>query len=36
VRLWPNLVFLREGQVVRQLARPGDAQLEEAFRTLVG
>jgi thioredoxin 1 len=36
VRLWPNLVFLRDGQVVSQLARPGDAQLEEAFRALVG
>ena len=22
VKLWPNLVFLRDGQVVRQLARP--------------
>jgi thioredoxin 1 len=36
VRLWPNLVFLRDGRVVRQLARPGHDQLEEAFRELVG
>ena len=36
VRMWPNLVFLRDGQVVSQLARPGDDQLEEAFRKLVG
>jgi len=36
VRLWPNLVFLRDGQIVTQLARPGDDQLEEAFRKLVG
>jgi thioredoxin 1 len=36
VQLWPNLVFLRDGQVVSQLARPGDAQLGEAFRNLVG
>jgi thioredoxin 1 len=36
VRIWPNIVFLRDGQVVRQLARPGDAQLEEAIRTLLG
>jgi thioredoxin 1 len=36
VRLWPNLVFLRDGRIVRQLARPGHAQLEEAFRALVG
>jgi thioredoxin 1 len=36
VRLWPNLVFLRDGQVVRQLARPGHDQLDEAFRELLG
>ena len=35
VRLWPNLVFLRDGRLVRQLARPGHDQLEEAFRELV-
>jgi len=23
VKLWPNLVFLRDGKVVEQLARPG-------------
>jgi thioredoxin 1 len=36
VRLWPNLVFLRDGRVITQLARPGDDRLEEAFRRLVG
>lgn len=36
VRLWPNLVFLRDGRVVRQLARPSHAQLEEAFAELAG
>ena len=36
VRLWPNLVFLRDGRVVRQLARPGHDQLDEAFRELLG
>ncbi len=36
VRLWPNLVFLRDGVPVRQLARPGYEQLEEAFRVLLG
>ena len=35
VKLWPNLVFLRDGRVVRQLARPGHDQLEQAFRELV-
>lgn len=34
VRLWPNLVFLRDGQIVRQLARPSRTELEEAFRVL--
>ncbi len=34
VRLWPNLVFLRDGRVIRQLARPGLEQLEEAFSSL--
>ena len=36
VRLWPNLVFLRDGTVVRQLARPSHAELEAAFRELAG
>jgi thioredoxin 1 len=34
VRLWPNLVFLKDGRTLRQLARPGHAQLDEAFREL--
>ena len=34
VRLWPNLVFLRDGTLVRQLARPSRAELQEAFRDL--
>jgi thioredoxin 1 len=35
VRLWPNLVFLRDGRIVRQLARPGHDQLDEAFEALL-
>jgi thioredoxin 1 len=31
VRLWPNLVFMQDGAVVRQLARPSHQQLREAF-----
>ena len=31
VRLWPNLVFLKDGVLVRQLARPTAADLQEAF-----
>ena len=34
VRLWPNFVFLRGGRVVRQLARPSYAALDEGFRAL--
>jgi thioredoxin 1 len=34
VTLWPTLVFLKDGAVVRQLARPSDAELEEAFSAL--
>ena len=36
VRLWPSFVFLRDGKVVRQLARPSHAKLEEAFVALTG
>jgi thioredoxin 1 len=34
VKLWPNLVFLKDGVVVRQLARPSIAQLHDAFAAL--
>jgi thioredoxin 1 len=34
VKLWPTLVFLHNGAIVRQLARPSDAELEEAFTAL--
>lgn len=34
VHLWPNLVFLRDGAVVRQLARPDARQLAEAVSAL--
>ena len=34
VRVWPNLVFLNNGTVVRQLARPSGAELREAFEEL--
>jgi thioredoxin 1 len=34
VRLWPSFVFLRDGKVLRQLARPSHAELDEAFREL--
>jgi len=34
VKLWPNLVFLRDGEVVRQLARPSPDQVRQALREL--
>ena len=34
VKLWPNLVFLKDGVVVRQLARPTSTELREAFDAL--
>ena len=34
VKLWPNLVFMKDGAVVRQLARPGASEMREAFQAL--
>jgi thioredoxin 1 len=34
VKLWPTLVFLRDGQVVRQAVRPTPDELTEAFAEL--
>jgi len=31
VRFWPNLVFMKDGVMVRQLARPSHQELREAF-----
>ena len=36
VKLWPTLVFLRDGQVVRQMARPDPAAVAEGFEALGG
>lgn len=35
VKLWPTLVFLRDGAVVQRLVRPNHAEIEEAFTALV-
>jgi thioredoxin 1 len=35
VKMWPNLVFLKDGVVVRQLARPSVAELRDAFTALI-
>ena len=34
VKLWPNLVFMKDGAVVRQLARPGRGEMRDAFREI--
>ena len=34
VKVWPNLVFLHDGQVINQLARPGEAEVEAALDDL--
>jgi len=34
VKLWPTLVFLRDGQVVQQSARPERAEIERGVRAI--
>jgi thioredoxin 1 len=34
VKLWPTLVFMRDGTVVHQVSRPGTEQMEEGFNLL--
>ena len=34
VKLWPNLVFLRDGRVVRQLARPSVREVREGLEAI--
>jgi thioredoxin 1 len=34
VKLWPTLVFLKDGQEVARLVRPGAAAIEEALAAL--
>lgn len=34
VKLWPNLVFLRDGQVVKQLARPRAEEVREGLEAI--
>src|SRR5262249_10541107 len=36
VKLWPNLVFLREGRVVKQLARPDVGEVREGLAAIAG
>jgi thioredoxin 1 len=34
VKLWPTLVFLRDGQVIQQLARPGVDEVRRGLESL--
>ena len=34
VKLWPTLVFLNDGKVLKQLVRPGAEEMTEAFAEL--
>jgi thioredoxin 1 len=34
VKQWPTLVFLRDGRIVQQIARPSRNALQEAFEAL--
>jgi thioredoxin 1 len=34
VKLWPNLVFLRDGQVVEQMARPDPAEVRRGLEAI--
>ena len=34
VKLWPNLVFMKDGALVRQLARPSAVEMRDAFHAL--
>ena len=36
VKLWPNLVFLRDGRVIEQLGRPAVQQVREGLEAIAG
>jgi thioredoxin 1 len=36
VKLWPTLVFLRDGQVVSQAVRPSSEEIAKGFEGLLG
>lgn len=35
VKIWPNLVFLRDGQVIQQLARPEDEEVTQGLKAIL-
>lgn len=36
VKIWPNLVFLRDGEVIMQLARPEEEEVREGLQVIAG
>jgi thioredoxin 1 len=36
VKLWPTFVFLRDGRVVRQAARPSAAEVRQGLEAIAG
>jgi thioredoxin 1 len=36
VKLWPTLVFLRDGRVVKRVARPGAGEVREGLEQIAG
>ena len=36
MKLWPNLVFMKDGAVVKQLARPSAHEMREGFAAIAG
>jgi thioredoxin 1 len=34
VKLWPTLVFLRDGRVLKQVSRPGDDEVREGLEAI--
>jgi thioredoxin 1 len=36
VKLWPNLVFLRDGRVVKQVARPNPDEVRDGLEAIAG
>jgi thioredoxin 1 len=34
VKLWPSLVFMRDGKVMLQLARPGEHEIRDGLRAI--
>jgi thioredoxin 1 len=36
VKLWPTFVFLRDGQVAKQVARPESREIQEGLAAIAG